>query len=97
MRKTSGRKSLLPARLASAVATCLLLVACGSEGRDDGPTLDPVPAVDVASTMLTVVGRNCRAEQLDASGTAYRSTYFDVMSDGSERVTTEGQTEVPCP
>ena len=58
-----------------------------------------VPEPDLGSVAPSVVARNCRAEPLDpASPVArYRSVYFDILSDGSEAVTADVETETPCP
>ena len=82
------------------VMVLVFIAGCGSGAKDKsdlkpGSAIDQGPAVGTAE----IVGKNCRAEVIaDANGTKhYKSTYFNIYSDGSEQVQNVVETETPCP
>jgi hypothetical protein len=70
-------------------------MGCGGKPT---PTRSSIVPEVLTSVPLHAVGVNCRAIPNEGNTqTPYRSTYFEMFSDGSERVQTEVDTQTPCP
>ena len=84
-------------RLLRAVSLAVLVCAVAS-CSGDAPSGPVVPTVAPGPSGVSIVGQNCRATPVSPDGSGpFVSTYYDIMSDGSEEVTAQVQTPVPCP
>ncbi len=84
-----------PGKLFLALVCLAPTASCGQEVKE--PLQAPGPVL--VTSPVSVIGQNCRAEPMTSTGgvVKYRSVYFNVLSDGSESVTADVETEVPCP
>jgi len=82
------------------LAVCFfVLPACGvGDEREISPDTSFLDTQTPSNNLQEVVGTNCKAESFLAPDgrVRYRSTYYDILSDGSEIMRSVSETEKPC-
>lgn len=76
-----------------------ILTSCNASSQDHVPLPPAVSSMSPITVREYHVGTTCRAENISGNDGAvrYKSSYFNILSDGSEQVQNVVETESPCP